>query len=142
MFIIKTLCQEYNLTGPSSEKALGIEIIYLGLFKVLAVIKRKFVIIYMLNVSDILLTLLLLQTGVFIEGNFFMRGLVESSMISFVVKLGIPLMLLCIVYKRIKAATEKQLVISNKLTTGCLIFYAIINASHLIWIILYRTYLI
>ncbi len=108
----------------------------------LGIIKRKFIIIYILNVSDILLTLVLLQTGAFIEGNFFMKDLVQSKAGSLIIKLGIPMLLLYIVYKRIKAATEKQLAIGNTLINCCLIFYSVINISHLLWIILYNINLI
>jgi hypothetical protein len=107
---------------------------------VLIAIKRKFIIIYLLNVSDIIVTLLLLQTGVFVEGNVFMRGIVESRTVSFIFKIGFPLLLLYIIYKRISTATEKQLAVGNTLINGCLIFYALINISHLVWIILYNTY--
>ena len=115
---------------------------YIGVDLVLGLIKRKFVIIYVLNVSDIVLTILLLQTGAFMEGNVFMRGIVESKAKSFIIKIGIPLILLFLVYKRIRAATEKQLAIGNVLINCCLAFYAVINISHLLWIILYNTYFI
>lgn len=94
----------------------------------------------MLNVSDILLTMFLLHTGAFIEGNVFMRGVVQSREASFFIKLGIPLILLYAIYCRLKAATKEQLAIGNRLINGCLIFYTLINASHLLWIILYSTY--
>jgi hypothetical protein len=117
-------------------------IICLGLGIVLGAIKIKFIIIYLLNVSDILFTLLLLQTGAFMEGNFFMRGLVKSEAFSLVVKLSIPMLLLYIIYKRIGAATEKQLAAGNTLINCCLAFYTLVNISHLVWIILYNTNII
>jgi hypothetical protein len=106
----------------------------------LSTIKKKFIFIYLLNVSDIICTLFLLQTGAFVEGNLFMRGIVSSNFLSYAVKLGIPAILLYIIYIRIKAATEKQLIIGNKLINACLILYAAINISHIFWIILYNTY--
>jgi hypothetical protein len=116
----------------------GFKLIYSELGIVLGAIKIKFIIIYILNVSDIIITLILLQTGAFIEGNFFMKGIVQRREVSYIIKLAIPLILLYIIYKRIKAATKKQLFISNVLINICLVFYVLINFSHLIWIILYN----
>nr|WP_284703752.1 DUF5658 family protein [Clostridium swellfunianum] len=91
----------------------------------------------MLNISDIILTLLLLDTGVFMEANIFMKALVKSEIVSFFIKFGVPLVLLYVVYRRIKLASEKQLQIGNTLINGCLIFYSLINLSHLFWILQY-----
>lgn len=104
-------------------------------------IRKKFVFIYLLNVSDIIFTLLLLQTGAFVEGNFFMRGVVQSNTLSFVMKLGVPALLLCIIYVRIKKATERQLAAGNLLINVCLVLYVAINISHIFWIILYSMYM-
>lgn len=104
-------------------------------------IRKKFIFIYLLNVSDILFTLQLLQTGAFVEGNFFMKGVVQSGFLSLVIKIGIPALLLYIISIRIKSATERQLVIGNRLINGCLALYAAINLSHVLWIILYNTYI-
>ncbi|WP_367303032.1 DUF5658 family protein [Clostridium baratii] len=45
--------------------------------------------LYFLNVTDIIFTLLLLQTGMFKEGNRVMVNIVENPTLSFIVKVVI-----------------------------------------------------
>ena len=100
-------------------------------------IKIKFIIIYILNVTDILFTLFLLKSGAFMEANIFMRKILQYKEISFILKLGLPLILLYVLYKRLKHANNKQLIIGNILINICTLSYALINFSHLFWIFYY-----
>jgi len=101
-------------------------------------IRRKLIAMYLLNVTDIIFTIFLVNTGMFVEANAIMAPFVNSSQLSIIiVKIVIPFVLLICVYKRMKDATEKQLYQSNFIINGCLIFYALINIFHVIWSILY-----
>jgi hypothetical protein len=99
----------------------------------LKLIRHKLLFIYILNVSDIVFTQLLLGTGYFIEANIFMRSLVENQWESILVKTIFVLLLLTFIWFRIGSATERQLITSNKVINVCLIFYFIINFSHITW---------
>jgi hypothetical protein len=135
------LSRIYCIKAKQSEKSFDFNNI-LELGDLLVSIRKKFIFIYLLNVSDIIFTLLLLQTGSFVEGNFFMRGVVQSGFLSLAIKMGIPAMLIYFISIRIKSATERQLVIGNRLINACLTLYAAINLSHVFWIILYNTYIV
>lgn len=102
-------------------------------------IKRKLVIIYILNVTDIVFTIFLVNTGLFLELNAVMAPLVNNKQsFSIIIKVVIPALLMIGVYQRMKDATEKQLYQSNLIINGCLIFYGLINISHIVWSILYN----
>jgi len=101
-------------------------------------IRRKLTALYILNVTDIIFTLFLVNTGVFLEANTIMAPLVnDRQLLSIIVKVVIPFILLIWVYQRMKDATEKQLYQSNIIINGCLIFYGLINIFHVIWSTLY-----
>ena len=76
-------------------------------------IKYKFLILYLLNVTDIIFTLSLLATGLFLEANILMAKAVESISASFILKIVLPAALLLCLYIRMKKASEKQLKQSN-----------------------------
>ena len=113
----------------------------MGWVKVLNILRRhnlqslriKFIAIYLLNVADIVFTLILLSTGQFIEANGVMRYMIENEVLSIGIKVVIPLVLFLILNIRIQKATERQLIISNTITNYCLIVYAIINVSHCVF---------
>lgn len=101
-------------------------------------IGRKLTIMYILNVTDIIFTLLLLRTGMFAEANSIMAPLVNHrQLLSIIIKIVVPFVLLTAVYQRMKDGTEKQLYQSNIMINVCLIFYGLINISHVVWSILY-----
>ncbi|MBU3188762.1 DUF5658 family protein [Clostridium bowmanii] len=101
-------------------------------------IKRKLITMYILNVTDIIFTILLVNTGMFLEVNAVMAPFVNNrQLLSIILKVVIPFVLLLGVYKRIKEATEKQLYQSSIIVNGCLIFYGLINVFHIVWSILY-----
>lgn len=102
-------------------------------------IRRKLIAMYILNVTDILFTNFLVNTGMFLEVNAIMAPIVNNrQLLSIIIKVVIPLLLLFGVYQRMKDATEKQLYESNIIINGCLIFYGLINISHVVWSILYE----
>lgn len=104
----------------------------------LSPIRIKLIWLYLLNVTDIIFTLFLLETGMFIEANFIMAPLVNNNpLLSLGIKLAIPLILLSFLFYRMKKATDKQLIYSNIIITGCLGFYVLVNLSHIFWCILY-----
>ena len=114
-------------------------IIYLIKTRDLILIKRKLITIYILNVTDIIFTIFLVNTGLFLEANAVMAPLVNNRQIlSIIVKVAIPALLLIAVYQRMKDATEKQLYQSNLIINGGLIFYGLINIFHVVWCILYN----
>jgi len=96
-------------------------------------LRKKFIIIYLLNITDIIFTLLLLRTGKFIEINGIMRNIIDNEVLSIAIKIFVPLVLFLIIFIRMKKATEKQLIISSRIINACLILYIIINVSHVIW---------
>ena len=101
-------------------------------------IRKKLITMYILNVTDVIFTICLINTGMFLEINVIMKPFVDNrQLLSIIIKIVIPLLLLFWVYKRIKKATEKQLYKSNILINMCLIFYGLINISHIVWTILY-----
>jgi hypothetical protein len=100
-------------------------------------IKHKLLILYLLNVTDIIFTLLLLSTGLFIEANVLMAKAVDSLLASFILKVILPAALISYLYIRMKKASEKQLKQSNILLSFATVVYAIINVFHLICFLLF-----
>lgn len=103
-------------------------------------IKYKLLILYLLNVTDILFTTLLLSTGLFMEANFLMANAVQSLFASFILKIVLPVVLLLYIYIRIKKASEIQLKQSNIILNIITGIYVIINISHLIWFLLFEIF--
>ncbi|KPU42509.1 hypothetical protein OXPF_42940 [Oxobacter pfennigii] len=99
-------------------------------------IKFKLFILYVLNVSDIVFTLLLIGTGMYVEMNLLMVEAVQSMSSSFILKVLLPALLLIYIYLRIQKATDKQLKKSNLLINSILAMYAMVNMSHLLWILM------
>lgn len=52
----------------------------------LSTIKIKLIILYILNISDILLTLILVRTGLIIEANPVMASIIENSFATFLLR--------------------------------------------------------
>ena len=68
----------------------------------LKTIRLKLIAIYILNVLDIIFTLLLVKTGLFLEGNYLMGQIINNGALALIVKVVIVGALLGILYKRIK----------------------------------------
>jgi hypothetical protein len=99
-------------------------------------IKIKFIVLYVLNVTDIIFTLLLWNTGLFTEVNIIMAGILNNYMVSLLTKLGLPAALLSVVFVRMRRASEMQLKQSNYIILAVLVFYSFINILHILWCIL------
>ena len=97
--------------------------------------RNKLFIIYLLNVTDIFFTHILLNTGFFSEANPLMMAVLQSVYAEVMVKIILPALLLLYLYKRMQNATEKQLKFSNVVINIIIILYTIINISHLVWLL-------
>ena len=100
-------------------------------------IKHKLLILYLLNVTDILFTLLLISTGLFMEANIVLKKAVQSVPASILLKVVLPAVLLFYISLRIKDASVKQLKQSNIILTIVTVGYTLINISHLVYISFY-----
>ena len=96
-------------------------------------IKCKLISLYILNVSDILLTLILIETGYFIEANPIIATFIEQPIKLILIKILLPALLLLYIYSRIKKAITHQLIISNTIINGALLSYGFINLLHIFW---------
>jgi hypothetical protein len=94
--------------------------------------KDKFIWIYILNVTDILFTQLLLTTGQGYEVNILMRGLVKIPLFAIAVKVIFIGVLLIIALKYLKGATNKELKTIKVVTYLVLGLYIFLNVSHII----------
>jgi hypothetical protein len=99
-------------------------------------IRKKLIILYLLNVLDIIFTLVLLQTGLFREMNIFMINAVQSPIISIILKIIFPAGLLYYLYKRICLSNNEQLRATNIGLLISLTLYSLVNLSHIIWVML------
>ncbi len=99
----------------------------------LLMLKKKYILLYALNLIDILFTLLLLQTGYFEELNLFMVRAVDHPLICILLKVILPALLLRYVYQLSKTGEEEQLRVSNIAVNISLSIYAFVNLSHLVW---------
>ncbi|MGL5479926.1 MAG: DUF5658 family protein [Clostridium sp.] len=100
-------------------------------------VKNKLLLLYILNISDIIFTLILLQTDMFIEANFTMQKIVLDPILSLVIKVGFVGILVFFVYRRLEDANNQQLKIGNIFVSGMLIVYIIINSFHIIYVMSY-----
>lgn len=93
--------------------------------------------IYWLNVADIILTLLFLRTGMFVEANVFMVDLVTKPFLSILIKLSIPLVALVYVKMRLDETNHKELIMVNKGMIVLLVMYGAVTLMHIFNIIVY-----
>ncbi|HHY73112.1 MAG TPA: hypothetical protein GX497_07785 [Bacillus bacterium] len=96
-------------------------------------IKSKLWMLYLLNITDIVFTILLLSTGYYIEANFFMTSAVQDPVTSVNLKVILPAIVLLYVYYRAQFASNVQLKKTNVVISAITLTYAVINLSHLIW---------
>lgn len=99
-------------------------------------IRKKLIILYILNVTDIIFTLALLKTGYFRETNILMANVVNDPFLSFIFKIIFPIGLLFWLYKRICLADSKLLHVVNIGILVSLALYTLVNISHLVWVAL------
>jgi len=101
--------------------------------------QKKFILLYSLNVSDIIFTLLLLQTGFFREANGIMLKVVENPMMALFIKVVLVGVLVFVICRRMASATDKQLKISNIIISGAVAVYGMINLLHIAYVFLINT---
>jgi hypothetical protein len=99
----------------------------------LSVIRKKLCLLYLLNVADIIFTVLLLRTGYFSEINIFMVRVIENPFACILVKVILPIILIYYIYMQMANATQAQLKASNIAINISLSLYALVNVTHLIW---------
>lgn len=104
-------------------------------------IRKKIILLYLLNVTDLIFTLALLQTGLFKEMNIFMIKVVESPLICVILKVIFPVGLLYYLYKRICVTDESALKTANIGLMISLTLYGLVNISHLVWLALLPVFL-
>jgi hypothetical protein len=97
-------------------------------------LRNKMIFVYVLNVTDIIFTLILCGTGIFIEANPFAALFTGSTAAAITAKSLIPGALLAYLYFRLRSATEKQRKKANISLAALLIVYSLINVSHLTWL--------
>lgn len=101
-------------------------------------INKKLLGLYLLNVSDILFSLFLINTGMCYEFNSLMNFVISRNQVfSVLLKIVIPLILLVFIGFRIKHASEPQLHKANIIITTILLAYTLMNLSHVLWTIVY-----
>ena len=110
---MKNIIKDYNLNG----------------------VKKKLIIIYILNVIDIVFTIALIKSGWFAEANGFMQSLVQSTLMSYVVKITIPAILLFYIYMRVKNSDKKTLKMTNIGLLIPLIMYIGVDILHVMYTI-------
>ena len=97
-------------------------------------IRKKMIILYVLNLTDITFTLLLLQTGFFTEVNILMVNAVKNPVAGILLKTILPAVLLYYLYKRICCIDTAQLKAANIGINISLALYVLVNLSHLVWL--------
>lgn len=93
-------------------------------------IVKKFKILYLLNVADIIFTLVLLQTNLFEERNKVMVTIVNNPIKAIFVKVILVFILIRFILYRMKDATLKQL--SNYILIGITILYFLVLLTHIL----------
>ena len=99
----------------------------------LIMIKKKLFILYLLNVTDILFTVLLLRTGYFSEINLVMSAILKNPLLCIIIKVFFPAVLLYYMYQQIADTQASQRRTSNIAVNISLVIYGLVNISHLIW---------
>lgn len=100
-------------------------------------VKNKLLLLYILNVIDVIFTLILLETDMFSEANVVMRGIVTDPIISLILKIGVLGLLVYFVYNRLDQANQMQLKIGNIFVISAVFLYVAIDIMHIIYLIVY-----
>lgn len=100
-------------------------------------VKKKLILVYFFNVTDIIFTYYLLSTGDFTEANFLLRGAIDNTWLTLFIKIVVTFVLIIYLLKRMQHANLKQLRICNVLINILLLFYILINMGHIFWILFY-----
>lgn len=97
-------------------------------------IRNKMIFVYVLNITDIIFTLILCGTGVFLEANPVAAVFIGNTAAALLAKSIIPAALLFYLYLRLREATVKQMRKANISIAALLIIYSLINISHITWL--------
>ncbi|WP_080023620.1 DUF5658 family protein [Clostridium thermobutyricum] len=100
-------------------------------------IKIKLLLIYILNISDFIFTIFLINTEMFYEGNFLMTSFVENPLKGFILKvviIGLVLFFLGILFRY---ANKLELYHINYIVLLGLTLYTSVNILHVFYTILY-----
>lgn len=100
-------------------------------------IRFKLIILYLLNALDLFFTLILIDTGKFLEVNPIINGVLDQPVNLLLIKILVPFLLILFLSIRLRKAERHQLIISNKIISGALIVYGFINLMHIFWIVVY-----
>lgn len=92
-------------------------------------IKVKLSLLYILNVIDICMTLMLLQTGKFREVNVIMQVAFNSVFLTIALKLALPLALVVLIYQKAKKMVQLKY-LSIKAIELCIVVYGFIDIVH------------
>ena len=98
-------------------------------------IRKKFIILYLLNVSDLIFTLAFTDR-IFQKMNIFMVNAVQSPLVSVLLKIIFPAGLLYYLYKKISLSNSDQLRAVNIGLLISLTLYSLVNLTHLVWVAL------
>lgn len=105
-------------------------------------IKSKLAILYILNLTDIVFTIILVNTGYYFEANFLMTNIVQDYTASFLIKVLLPATLLLYIFFRMQKANDYQLRVSNVLISLAIGLYATINVFHILWFVLLPVFML
>jgi len=100
-------------------------------------IKGKLLILYGLNIIDLLSTLFLVNTGFFIEANPIMAHFMDGPLNTVLFKLAMPATLIVALAARLRTATPDQRRKSNHLINLLLLVYMAVAVLHIVWITVY-----
>lgn len=93
----------------------------------------RLVVLYALNVSDYLFTLVLISSGIFIEANPILSMNIDGVW-GFILKCIVPLFLMVYLHIRFSSDKPKHEKAVKILLDCIIIYYGIINLFHIFWL--------
>lgn len=94
-------------------------------------IRLKLLVLYLLNVTDAILTYFLLKTGYFYEANFFLKNIAAHTPEFLSIKILVPGFLCILLSVRLRHATEKQIYLGNIPINIVMMIYILTNIFHI-----------
>lgn len=95
-------------------------------------LNKKLILLYALNISDILFSILLINSKYCLEANPLMVFMFKEPMLAFLFKATVPGLLLILVYVIFKYNPGKQFTFSVGLINFAIISYVIVNVLHVV----------
>ena len=93
----------------------------------------RLIILYVLNITDYLFTLILISSGLFVEANPILQFHIDG-ILGFVLKCVVPLILLSYLHIRFLTCKPKHEKIVKILLNAILIYYVAVNIMHIFWL--------